>query len=329
MRVIHALVAAGIAAALPSASQAQWYVGADAGMGFNQKADVEKNGTNLETSSKWGPAILGHVGYSFGHLKLEGELGWRRNGVKDVLHTNGSGHTSAYSTMINGVVDFVPEGKFHPFVGVGIGAAKIETSMVRSGGTDRYKGDGWQFAYQAFGGAAYDVSHNWAISAQYRYFGTMDYEVKTPAGAKLDAEYNNHAVLVGLSYSFGKASAMPPAPTAADPAAMHKNYIVFFDFNKSELTKEATAILNQAAAAIKKGHMARVSVTGHTDLSGSADYNMKLSKRRAEAVKHYLVRQGLKSSEISVVAKGESNPLVPTADGVREPQNRRAEIVIP
>lgn len=329
MRVIQMLVAAGLVAALPTVSQAQWYVGADAGMGFNQKADVEKGGTNLETSYKWGPSVLGHVGYSFGHLKLEGELGWRRNNVKDVVHANGSGHTSAYSTMLNGIVDFVPEGSFHPFAGVGVGVAKIDTSMVRSGGADRYKGDDWRFAYQAFGGAAYDISHNWAVKAQYRYFGAMDYEVKTPTGTTLDAEYNNHSVLLGVTYSFGKASAMPPAPMAADPAAMHKNYIVFFDFDKSHLTKEATSILNQAAVAVKKGHVARVSVTGHTDLSGSPEHNLKLSKRRAEAVKAYLVRQGLKSSEISVIAKGESDPLVPTADGVREPQNRRAEIILP
>ena len=54
---------------------------------------------------------------------------------------------------------------------------------------------------------------------------------------------------------------------------------------------------------------------------------MRLSQRRAEAIKAELVKNGVPANEISVVAKGESQPLVPTADGVREPQNRRVQIV--
>ena len=66
----------------------------------------------------------------------------------------------------------------------------------------------------------------------------------------------------------------------------------------------------------------------HADRSGPENYNMALSLRRANAVKDALVREGVPATAISVVGKGETQPLVPTADGVREPQNRRVEIVI-
>jgi outer membrane protein OmpA-like peptidoglycan-associated protein len=69
-------------------------------------------------------------------------------------------------------------------------------------------------------------------------------------------------------------------------------------------------------------------VTGHADRSGSDAYNMALSLRRANAVKDQLVREGIAANQIVVVGRGESQPLVPTADGVREPQNRRVEIVL-
>ena len=72
----------------------------------------------------------------------------------------------------------------------------------------------------------------------------------------------------------------------------------------------------------------RIEVAGHADRSGTPAYNQRLSQRRADAVAAELVARGVSRSEISVTAYGESRPLVPTADGVREPQNRRVEIVL-
>ena len=119
---------------------------------------------------------------------------------------------------------------------------------------------------------------------------------------------------------------VPPPAQAPAPAAPH-SYLVFFDFNKSELSSAATQIVDQAAKNAAPEHVTRLTVTGHTDTVGSDAYNMRLSRRRAEAVAARLEQDGVSSSEIEIVAKGKRDPLVPTADGVREPQNRRVQIV--
>ena len=72
----------------------------------------------------------------------------------------------------------------------------------------------------------------------------------------------------------------------------------------------------------------RIEVAGHADRSGTPQYNQRLSQRRADVVASELVKQGIAKEDISVTAFGETKPLVPTADGVREPQNRRVEIVL-
>ena len=119
-------------------------------------------------------------------------------------------------------------------------------------------------------------------------------------------------------------TAPPPPPKAAAP----ERYLVFFDWNKAVVTSEGRRVIANAAEAYKATGKATIVATGYTDLSGSAAYNQKLSVRRADAVKAELVRLGVPATSITAIGRGESNPLVPTADGVREPQNRRVEIQI-
>ncbi len=128
--------------------------------------------------------------------------------------------------------------------------------------------------------------------------------------------------------------ASEPAPTEAaytpppvqSPAAPH-SYLVFFDFNKSDLTPQAVEIVDTAAKNAGPAKVTQLTVTGHTDTVGSDAYNMRLSRRRAESVAAQLEKDGIASSEIEIVAKGKRDLLVPTGDGVREPQNRRVQIV--
>jgi iron complex outermembrane receptor protein len=122
------------------------------------------------------------------------------------------------------------------------------------------------------------------------------------------------------------AAYVPPQAVAPAPS-VPRSYLVFFDFNKSDLTPQAVQIVNQAASNAGPAKVTQLTVTGHTDTVGSDAYNMRLSRRRAESVAAQLEKDGIASSEISIVAKGKRDLLVPTADGVKEPQNRRVQIV--
>jgi len=106
------------------------------------------------------------------------------------------------------------------------------------------------------------------------------------------------------------------------------SFMVFFDWDKSDLNAVSIETIAKAAAAYRAKGGAQIKATGHTDTSGPDTYNMALSLRRANAVKDALVRDGVPERDISVVGLGESQPLVKTADGVREAQNRRVEIVL-
>lgn len=113
----------------------------------------------------------------------------------------------------------------------------------------------------------------------------------------------------------------PPAP----PPAIRK-FIVFFDFDRSNLTAESKQVVAVAVKTAKDSGMVRILVTGHTDTVGSQRYNQALSERRAGAVKAEMVRLGMGGTEIATLGKSFSEPLVATGPGVREPQNRRATI---
>ncbi len=117
-------------------------------------------------------------------------------------------------------------------------------------------------------------------------------------------------------------SAPPPPQTVQAPS-----FMVFFDWDRSDLSAQAMGTIQQAAAAYRSNSGARVTAIGHTDTSGPNNYNMALSLRRASAVKGALVQSGVPAGSIDTIGKGEEGLLVQTGDGVREPQNRRVEIL--
>ncbi len=120
-------------------------------------------------------------------------------------------------------------------------------------------------------------------------------------------------------------ASMQPPPPPPPP----KSFMVFFDWNSTKLSDQALMTLTEVGAAYKSSGSVQVTVTGHTDTTGTPAYNMALSLRRANVVKDALVKQGVPATAITTVGRGEQGLLVQTGDGVREPQNRRAEIVIP
>jgi len=104
--------------------------------------------------------------------------------------------------------------------------------------------------------------------------------------------------------------------------------VVYFPFDKYEITPEAMAVVQQAADYAKSGNPTKVVVVGHTDTSGGFQYNMRLSERRAKATADALVAQGVAQTLLSVDWKGKTDLAVQTPDGVKEPLNRRSTIDI-
>jgi OOP family OmpA-OmpF porin len=122
----------------------------------------------------------------------------------------------------------------------------------------------------------------------------------------------------------------PIAAIAAAPSEPMKPkdamYLVFFDFDKSTIAASGASVIDAVADEVKARSLSGVTIIGHTDTSGARAYNKKLSLKRASAVKNALVKSGVDASLISIDSRGEGELLVETADGVREPANRRVTI---
>ena len=121
----------------------------------------------------------------------------------------------------------------------------------------------------------------------------------------------------------------PAAPPAPLPASVPvEPFDIFFDWGKAEITSDAAAILDNAAAAYARTAKASMALAAYSDRSGSARSNAALAQRRAGAAKAYLVSRGVAEGAITTAVSGENRLLIDTADGVREAQNRRVEITI-
>jgi outer membrane protein OmpA-like peptidoglycan-associated protein len=312
-----ALVALPMAAAnaqslfTPGQAYPGFYVGAEGGLNWL----LNNNSYTMNT----GWAAGGKIGYDFVGPRVELEGLYRQNnGSGFVNYPNGTtafqtGTVNQVSVLANVLYDFAPGATITPYIGAGAGVAFVDPSI--SPGCTMCS---TQFAYQGIIGIGYNMAPGWRLDLDGRYYGT------TNPGQYTN---NNLSVMLGLTYKFGAPEAAPPPPPAAAPATT-PSFMVFFDWDRSDLSQQAMQTLQQVASAYKQRGSARVVATGHADRSGPDDYNMALSLRRANAVKNALVSNGVPATAISVVGKGETQPLVPTADGVREPQNRRVEIVL-
>src|SRR5471032_592059 len=310
-----ALMAAAALVALPVMAQAQtpssgFYIGAEGGLNWLLNTTI----ANQTVTPQTGWAAGGKVGYDFVGPRVELEGIYRSNNTTQPFVSGGRGVVSSINqvaAMVNLLYDFTPGSTITPYVGAGAGLAFVD-------------GDGslssTQFAYQGIVGLGWNVDTNFRVNLDGRYYGTSN-----PTVAGTTWTNNNFSVMLGLELKFGPPSeAAPPPP----PPVASTSFMVFFDWDRSNLSAQALNTIKQAANAYKTKGSARLTATGHTDKSGPEGYNMALSLRRANAVKDALVREGVPATAITVVGRGETQPLVPTADGVREPQNRRVEIVL-
>ena len=347
-----ALVAASIAVA-PVLASAQpvtgLYIGAGAGVNFQQNQGVQSvngmslsNTTNLQSQA--GAVGVGSLGWGFGNgLRTELEFDYRYNGYSklhfpDTTFTIG-GNEQKYGPMVNLLYDFNGVSPVVvPYFGVGVGYqwASEQLNSVSTASstitTNRSQSQG-AFAYQAILGAAFPIASvpGLAITTEARFLGLAGGRPYTagPVQIKAGNEFN-YAALIGVRYNFGQAPPPPPVPMPAPAPAVQpaRSYLVFFDWDKATLTDRARQIIKEAADNSTHVQYTRIDVNGYTDTSGTPQYNMGLSIRRATAVKAELIKDGVPAAAIATQGFGETHLLVQTGPGVREPQNRRVEIVI-
>jgi OOP family OmpA-OmpF porin len=120
----------------------------------------------------------------------------------------------------------------------------------------------------------------------------------------------------------------PPPPPPPAMVVPQTEYIIYFDWDSARITPEGLRIVDDVAAAARANVSARIVLVGHADLSGPASYNLRLSLRRADAVRAALAQRGVATERTSVTALGDTEPAVPTARGVREPRNRRVVVTV-
>jgi OmpA family len=133
-------------------------------------------------------------------------------------------------------------------------------------------------------------------------------------------------LLAGL---FVVALLAPPAYAQESGEIEPGRFLVYFDTDEATLGPGATQVVADAAQSFLETGAAQIEVIGHTDTTGSAEHNLELSERRADTVADELIRQGVPATAIATIGRGEEDLLVPTADGVNEPANRRVEIIVP
>jgi outer membrane protein OmpA-like peptidoglycan-associated protein len=342
MKLRTTLLAATALALASSASAATgWYMSLGAGWNWLPDADyaVGPGGSTYTGNIEYdtGYIIAGTVGYDWGRWRAEVEVAFRDNNINCTTQS-GTGTCSPQgqnegawelSQMVNVLYDIPLGGRFNASVGAGVGGVLVvaDQAMINWNGSEPDLDD-YVVAGQLIAQVGYELSDRWQIYADYRYLLADDPEAFSPqANAPVVWEKSDHSVLIGMRFDLqsDRAPAPPQAPPAAPPRAP-KQFIVFFGFNKSNLTSEAARVVADAAAAAKEYGSASIMVIGHTDTVGSDRYNNALSMRRSGTVKEALASHGIPASAISTAGRGESELMVQTGDGVKEPQNRRATI---
>ncbi len=285
--------------------------------------------------------------YKFNHQRLRGTRGGDTNAANGTFQ--GGANLQNYGAFVNALFDFdIGSDTFFPYVGLGAGyeftsaqkgSVYLPGAAPQAGYTLNTNSYG-SFAAQGIVGVGIALTgipglsltteaRFTALPESVKLRGTQNISATGGrASLKLDNQYDV-AALIGLRYAFNTPEPAPaPTPVAPPQADITRSYLVFFDWDRADLTSRARQIISEAAANAAKVHVTRIDVSGHADASGTAAYNQRLSLRRADNVAAELVRLGVARSEISVMAFGDTHLLVPTAPGVREPQNRRVEIVL-
>ena len=211
---------------VPAVSLAQGFYGSlHFGPNYLQSADNidPVTGIDIESQNNTGYSVGGGLGYAFGNgLRLDGEIAYRRNSVDRLevrsdgglgrslgspVPLNGftldsTGSDSSLSFLVNGWYDFRNATKFTPYIGAGIGVAKISLNKVALSGFTLVDDDDVVFAYQLGGGVAYALSPRVSLTLDYRFVATTDPSFTDFEGVSFESEYRSHSILFGLRVGF-------------------------------------------------------------------------------------------------------------------------------
>ncbi|ONF94949.1 OmpA family protein [Sphingomonas jeddahensis] len=344
LAVVLALASTALASPALARDNA-WYVGAEFGGMIVEDIDYDI------TAATNGSAIVDHdygwdadgvAGYDFGGFRLEAEVAYKSatiDGYSSTVRTpfgGGSGvataapgtfdyaggRSTALSFMVNGMLDFGDDDSIQGFIGGGAGVARVKSRIALNQRGSFLDDSDTVFAWQGIAGVRAPLTENLDATLKYRFFNADNVEMVDFLNRGYEGRFRSHSILGGLTYNFGEPAAPPPPEVVCSPGP----FIVFFEWDKSDITPEAASILDNAVTQYQSCGNAQVMLAGHADRSGAASYNVGLSQRRADAVRAYLSSKAIPDSVISTEAFGESRPRVDTADGVREVQNRRVEV---
>lgn len=311
-----------------------WYGRADVGYSTGGGFDYD-NGVNTDNDPNW-TQHLG-LGYAFQNgFRLEGEVGHRFNEQTDPAVLTADTH--AWSAMLNLFYDFNRGSRVQPYIGVGVGGVRLTSNA--DFGAPQYDDQDTVLGYQALIGIGIGVTERLTFDVGYRALWAQGAEF-TGVGGPFEGDYEHQGITLGLRWQFAGA-APPPPPPPPPPAYVppppppppvaaacpQSDFVVYFEWDRSNLNQAALEVIDNAVARARQCNVGSVIVVGHTDTSGSADYNQALSERRASVVRDALVARGINAGSISAQARGETDLARATRDGVREPLNRRTAVTI-
>ena len=343
-----ALLAPAIARAQPFQGL---YIGAGAGYNMPMGYDLQPNAPSAPAATlhpDGGVVAVGSIGYGLGNgIRFEIEGNFRQSNGASISSPSPqtvSARLRTYGVLANALFDMdigVPW--LYPYLGAGAGYAWTHTDPLTiapvAGLTDTSRDTQGNFAFQAIAGLSFPIPRvpGLSIASEYRFFGLAGKETfhstlnpgAIASSVSLGHQYE-HGFLLGVRYAFNVVAptVVPAPPTAVPSAAAARSYLVFFDWDKATLSDRARQIIKEAADNSTRTPYTRIEVNGYTDTSGTHRYNQSLSVRRARAVQAELVKDGVAQSAITIQGFGDTHLLIATGPGVREPQNRRVEIVI-
>jgi len=340
------------------------YLRAQGGVNFHsQEAITGFAGTTFHRTSKFntGSLIGAAGGFDFGDFRIEGEYLYRENDIDSLTGGVGvgGGEGSTHTVTANFIYDFdtdFTDVDFH--FGVGLGLAQVSLDNVTQGGMQLIDDKDSVFAAQLLFGVSRMLTAELSANVDYRFLKTADPEFRTVAGGNVRSGVEDHSVLFGLTWHLGSQPTVKPSksssgrladtrkpirsaeqstPRSADTPSLalptvpreKQTFLAFFDWDQADIRPDAMKILIEAAGSAKQGVLTVIRLTGHADRSGPRRYNQTLSERRAMSVKNFLIEQGVAADSIVTLGRGENDSLIATEDNVREPKNRRVEIILP